>query len=52
MRDFPNDTMQNSVWIPSARAFTEIRRNNGSKAVALLEGARPYELGQGPNSCN
>ncbi len=44
--------MLNSVWIPIARAFTEIRRNNGSKAVALLEGARPYELGQGPNSCN
>jgi serine/threonine protein kinase/tetratricopeptide (TPR) repeat protein len=51
-REFPNDTMQNSVWIPLARAFTEIRRNNGLKAVTLLDGARPYELGQGPNSCN
>jgi serine/threonine protein kinase/tetratricopeptide (TPR) repeat protein len=51
-REFPNDTMQNAVWIPSARAFTEIRRNNGQKAVVLLDGARPYELGQGPNSCN
>src|SRR5258708_1180316 len=51
-REFPTDTMLNSVWIPIARAFTEIRRNNGSKAVALLEVARPYELGQGPNSCN
>jgi serine/threonine protein kinase/Flp pilus assembly protein TadD len=52
VQEFPNDTMLNSVWIPIARAFTEIRRNNGSKAVALLESARPYELGQGPNSCN
>ncbi len=51
-QESPNDTMLNSVWIPIARAFTEIRRNNGSKAVALLESARPYELGQGPNSCN
>jgi serine/threonine protein kinase/Flp pilus assembly protein TadD len=51
-QEFPNDTMLNSVWIPIDRAFTEIRRNNGSKAVALLESARPYELGQGPNSCN
>jgi serine/threonine protein kinase/Flp pilus assembly protein TadD len=51
-QEFPNDTMLNSVWSPIARAFTEIRRNNGSKAVALLESARPYELGQGPNSCN
>lgn len=51
-REFPTDTMLNSVWIPIARAFTEIRRNNGSKAVALLEVARRYELGQGPNSCN
>ena len=40
--------MQNSVSIPIARAFTEIRRNNGAKASSLLDAARPYELGQGP----
>jgi len=51
-KEFPSDTMLNSVWIPLARAFTEIRRDNGSKAVALLEGARAYELGRGPNSCD
>jgi len=51
-KEFPNDTMLNAVWIPIARASGEIRHNNGSKAVALLESARPYELGQGPNSCN
>ena len=51
-KEFPDDTMLNSVWIPIARAFTEIRRNNGSKAVALMEDARHYELGQGPDSCN
>jgi serine/threonine protein kinase/Tfp pilus assembly protein PilF len=51
-REFPDDTMQNSVWIPIARSFTEIRRNNGAKAVALLESAHEYEMGQGPSSCN
>jgi hypothetical protein len=50
--EFPSDTMQNLVWIPIARAFIEIRRNNGAKAVVLLDAARPYELGQGANSCN
>jgi tetratricopeptide (TPR) repeat protein len=51
-REFPNDTMLISTWIPIARAFIELRRNNGSKAVALLEDARHYEMGQGPNSSN
>jgi serine/threonine protein kinase/tetratricopeptide (TPR) repeat protein len=50
--EFPADTMLNAVWIPVARAFTEIHHSNGMKAVTLLEGARPYELGLGQNSCN
>jgi eukaryotic-like serine/threonine-protein kinase len=51
-KEFPSGTMLNSAWIPIARAVIEIHRNNGSKAVALLENTRGYELGQGPNSCN
>ncbi|PYV73334.1 MAG: hypothetical protein DMG97_11415, partial [Acidobacteria bacterium] len=51
-KEFPSGTMLNSAWIPIARAVIEIHRNNGSKAVALLENTRAYELGQGPNSCN
>jgi eukaryotic-like serine/threonine-protein kinase len=46
---FPNDTVLNSVWIPIARASTELRRNNPAKAVDLLESGRLYELGGGPN---
>jgi serine/threonine protein kinase/tetratricopeptide (TPR) repeat protein len=50
-RESLNDTMLHSVWIPIARAAIELRRNNGTKAVELLESARPYELGAGFNSC-
>jgi len=50
-KEFPHDTMLNSVWIPMARAFAEMRGNNPNKAVELLDKARPYEFGIGPNSC-
>ena len=50
-QEFPNDTMIHRVWIPIIHAATDMRRNNPSKAIDLLEGARPYELGDGPNSC-
>jgi len=51
-KESPNDTMLHSVWIPAARAAIEVRRNDGKKAIQLLESARPYELGAGFNSCN
>src|SRR5262249_24869408 len=51
-KESPNDTMLHSVWIPIARAAIEVWRNNGTKAVELLESARPYELGVGFNSCS
>ena len=47
----PNDTILNSAWIPIARATAEIRHGNPAKAVELLESARPYEFGSGPNAC-
>ena len=50
-KEFPSDTILNSAWIPVARATAEIRRNNPAKAIALLESARPYELGAGPFAC-
>ncbi len=50
-KESPNDTMLHSVWIPIARAAIEVRRNNATKAVELLESARPYEFGAGFNSC-
>lgn len=51
VKESPNDTFLHSVWIPIARAAVEVRRHNGTKAVGLLESARPYELGNGFNSC-
>jgi eukaryotic-like serine/threonine-protein kinase len=50
-RQSPNDTMLNSAWIPIARATAETRRNNPAKAIQILESARPYEFGAGPESC-
>jgi eukaryotic-like serine/threonine-protein kinase len=50
-KEFPNDTMLNSVWIPIAHSMAEMRRNDRAKAIEILEDARPYELGAGPNSC-
>jgi eukaryotic-like serine/threonine-protein kinase len=50
-KTFPHDTILNSVWIPVARALAQTHANNPVKAVELLESARPYELGIGPNSC-
>jgi tetratricopeptide (TPR) repeat protein len=49
-KEFPNATMLNAVWIPMAHATAEIRRNNPAKAIALLESAKAYEFGSGPNS--
>jgi tetratricopeptide (TPR) repeat protein len=49
-REFPSDTVLNRADIPTARALIELQRNSPEKAIALLEGARPYELGAGPGA--
>ncbi|HEX6188515.1 MAG TPA: tetratricopeptide repeat protein, partial [Pyrinomonadaceae bacterium] len=41
---FPQDTLQNSVWIPLIRAQLELARGNGAQAVQLLESTRKYEV--------
>jgi len=51
-KKFPRDTMLNSVWLPLAQALAQMRSNNPNKAIELLEKARPYEFGMGPNSCS
>jgi tetratricopeptide (TPR) repeat protein len=52
---FPQDEIVQNVRVPVIRAQIDIDRNNGSRAVEILEPARRYELGQlsqsGPNSC-
>ena len=42
---FPLDTFTQSITLPVARAFLEMRRNNPSAAIAQLEAAKPYDLG-------
>jgi serine/threonine protein kinase/tetratricopeptide (TPR) repeat protein len=48
-KQFPADLMLNAVWLPVARAMTELQRSDGAKAVAMLEPAVPYQLGAGPS---
>jgi tetratricopeptide (TPR) repeat protein len=49
-KESPKDTLLNDVQIPVAQAIMEIERNNPVKAVSLLEAARPYEFGAGPDA--
>ncbi|MBV9574797.1 MAG: protein kinase [Acidobacteriales bacterium] len=49
-KDFPSDTILNSVWLPSIKASSELK-HDPAKAVSLLETARPYELGAAPYGC-
>jgi len=45
-RDFPQNTILQSCWLPSIQAAIELTRNNPAKAVELLRPATAYELGQ------
>ena len=48
-KEFPTDTLLNSVWLPVARATNQIKANQAAQAVSTLEAAIPYELGGPPN---
>jgi tetratricopeptide (TPR) repeat protein/predicted Ser/Thr protein kinase len=45
-KNFPVNTIVQSVWIPTINAQIELNHGNGSKAVEILEPAAPYEMGQ------
>jgi tetratricopeptide (TPR) repeat protein len=47
-RQFPTDVWMNRYWAPSTRAAIELDRNNPTRAIELLEVAKPYELGGDP----
>ncbi len=47
-RQFPTDTLQNSVWLPVAKATNQIRADQPGQAVDTLEAAAPYEFGSPP----
>jgi eukaryotic-like serine/threonine-protein kinase len=42
---FPQDTVAQSVWLPTIRAQIETDRNNSVRGIELLRVAAPYELG-------
>jgi Flp pilus assembly protein TadD/predicted Ser/Thr protein kinase len=52
---FPQDTVLQTVWLPTIRSQLETNRKNASRGVELLQAATPYELGMlsasAPNSC-
>jgi eukaryotic-like serine/threonine-protein kinase len=52
---FPQDTVMQSVWLPTIRAQLETGRKNPARSIELLQVAAPYELGMlsgsAPNSC-
>jgi serine/threonine protein kinase/tetratricopeptide (TPR) repeat protein len=44
-KQYPEDTLVNSYWLPSIRTTIELSRNNADKAIEILQAAVPYELG-------
>jgi tetratricopeptide (TPR) repeat protein len=44
-KQYPEDPLVNSYWLPSIRATIELGRNNSDKAIEMLQAAIPYELG-------
>jgi tetratricopeptide (TPR) repeat protein len=52
---FPQDTVVQSVWLPTIHAQIETGRKNAARSIELLQAAAPYELGMlsdaASNSC-
>jgi tetratricopeptide (TPR) repeat protein len=52
---FPQDTIVQSIYLPTIRAQVETGHKNGARSVELLQAAAPYELGMlttsATNSC-
>ena len=44
-KNFPLNTLTQSVWLPTIRGQLEINRRVPSSAIELLQAAAPYELG-------
>ncbi len=44
LKNFPQDSLSNAVWIPLVKAELELARGNTTQAVQLLEAARRYEV--------
>jgi len=48
---YPQDTLIQSVWLPTLWAQLETSRKNPAHAIVILQTAAPYELAQLPSSC-
>jgi hypothetical protein len=52
---FPQDTVVQSVWLPTIHAQIETIHKNPARSIELLQATAPYELGMlsgsAPNSC-
>jgi DNA-binding winged helix-turn-helix (wHTH) protein/tetratricopeptide (TPR) repeat protein len=52
---FPQDTVVQSVWLPTIHAQIETSHKNPARSIELLQATAPYELGMlsvsAPNSC-
>jgi len=52
---FPQDTMVQSVWLPTIHAQIETNRKNAARSIELLQAAAPYDFGMlsstAMNSC-
>jgi len=42
---FPQDTLEQTVWLPTIRSQLETNRKNVARSIELLQAAKPYELG-------
>ena len=51
-KDQPSNTFLNVYWLPLVKATTALNRGNASQALALLESASAYELGDAGASIN
>jgi len=54
-KSFPQDTIVQSVWLPTIRVQIEISRKNAAQSIELLRASVPYEFGMlssaATNSC-
>jgi len=44
-KDYPSDTQLRVYWLPVVKGAIQIAKGDWASAVAVLEEARPYELG-------
>jgi predicted Zn-dependent protease len=45
VKEYPKDTVVNSIASPSIKALIELNRNNAAQALQLLEPSRRFDLG-------